>query len=94
MKPSQVLKNPVVTEKSTLLQERGRYVFEVDQKASKPEIARAIEDAFNVHVKAVNTLHNRGKQKTYGRNRVKTPDKKKAIITLSEGESIQLFEGA
>ncbi len=94
MNISDVLKSPVVTEKSTLLQEQGKYVFKVDLKASKRDITRAIEAAFDVHVRSVNTLKTHGKMKTYGRNRTKQPDTKKAIVTLASGESIQLFEGA
>lgn len=94
MNLSRVLKAPVVTEKSTLLQEQGKYVFKVDLKASKRDISRAIELAFDVHVSSVNTLRTHGKIKTYGRSRTKQPDTKKAIVTLASGESIQLFEGA
>ena len=94
MNLSRVLKSPVVTEKSTLLQEQGKYVFKVDLRATKRDISRAVEAAFDVHVKSVNTLKNRGKVKTYGLNRSRQPDTKKAIVTLAEGESIQLFEGA
>jgi large subunit ribosomal protein L23 len=50
--------------------------------------------AFDVHVETVNTLRNRGKMKQYGRARTKQPDTKKAIVTLRDGETIQLFEGA
>ena len=94
MNLSDVLKSPVVTEKSTLLQEQGKYVFKVNLKASKNDIRRAIEAAFDVQVVSVNTLRTHGKMKTYGRNRTKQPDTKKAIVRLASGESIQLFEGA
>jgi large subunit ribosomal protein L23 len=94
MNTFEVLKTPVVTEKTTLLQEQGKYVFKVDATASKPQIASAVEKAFNVHVKSVNTLKTHGKVKTFGRRRSKQPDTKKAIVTLAAGETIQLFEGA
>lgn len=94
MNLSDVLKSPVVTEKSTLLQEQGKYVFKVDLKASKRDIKRAIESAFDVKVTSVNTLRTHGKVKTYGRNRFTQPDTKKAIVRLASGDSIQLFEGA
>ncbi len=94
MNISDVLKSPVVTEKSTTLQEQGKYVFKVALKASKRDIKRAIESTFDVEVKSVNTLKIHGKVKTYGRNRTKLPDTKKAIVTLASGDSIQLFEGA
>ena len=94
MNTFEVLRAPVVTEKSTILQEQGKYVFKVLPTASKTDIARAVEQAFNVHVKSVNTLKIHGKVKTYGRRRTKQPDIKKAIVTLAPGESIELFEGA
>lgn len=94
MNLSQVLRTAVVTEKSTLLQEQGKYVFKVHMKASKHDIKRAVEAAFDVKVTSVNTLKTHGKVKTYGRSRTKQPDTKKAIIKLADGDSIQLFEGA
>ena len=94
MKPTQVLKRPVITEKSTLLQERGKYVFEVERRATKPEVARAVEMAFNVAVVSVNTCMVRGKLKRYGRGQARQPDWKKAIVTLRSGDTIQFFEGA
>jgi len=94
MKLTSVIKGPVVTEKSTILQESGKYVFKVDLKATKHDVARAVEMAFDVHVESVNTLKIHGKVKQYGRSRTKQPDTKKAIVTLRDGESIQLFEGA
>ena len=94
MNIASVLKRPIVTEKSTLLGETGRYVFEVDSGASKPEIARAVEWAFDVKVVKVNTLKVPGKMKRYGRRPTKQPDWKKAIVALAAGDSIQLFEGA
>ncbi len=94
MNLTRVLKRPVVTEKSTLLQERGKYVFEVQRRATKGDIARAVESAFGVSVASVNTLVVRGKQKRYGRNITRGPDWKKAIVTLRPGDTIQFFEGA
>lgn len=89
-----VLRRPIVTEKSTLLGEQGRYVFEVDSGASKHDIAKAVEWAFDVKVVKVNTLTVPGKVKRYGRRPSKQPDWKKAIVSLQAGDSIQLFEGA
>ena len=92
MNPSRVLKRPLITEQSTLLSESGKYVFEIDPRATKAEVAAAVEWAFNV--KSVNTMSVRGKVKQYGRSRPsKQPDWKKAIVTLSPGHTIQLFEG-
>jgi large subunit ribosomal protein L23 len=94
MSLANVLRRPIVTEKSTLLSEQGRYVFEVDTAASKHDIARAVEWAFDVKVVKVNTLKVPGKVKRYGRRPSKQPDWKKAIVSLQAGDSIQLFEGA
>jgi large subunit ribosomal protein L23 len=94
MSLANVLRRPIVTEKSTLFSEQGRYVFEVDTAASKHDIARAVEWAFDVKVVKVNTLKVPGKVKRYGRRPSKQPDWKKAIVSLQAGDSIQLFEGA
>lgn len=91
---AQVLKRPIVTEKSTILGEGGRYVFEVDPHATKHDIAKAVEWAFDVKVVKVNTLMVTGKVKRYGRRPSKQADWKKAIVLLASGDSIQLFEGA
>jgi large subunit ribosomal protein L23 len=91
--PYEVLRRPLVTEKSTLLAAQGKYVFEVALGANKPQIAEAVEKAFNVHVVDVNTLHMRGKLKRYGRNIGRQVSWKKAIVTLQAGEQIQVFEG-
>lgn len=89
-----IIKRPVVTEKSTLLKEASnQVVFEVDRRASKPAIKRAIEKAFNVKVENVNTLVVRGKVKTMGRNTGKRPNWKKAIVTLKAGDAIEMAEG-
>ncbi|MBG82325.1 MAG: 50S ribosomal protein L23 [SAR202 cluster bacterium] len=94
MSLAKVLRRPVVTEKSTIQSEQGRYVFEVDPSASKHDIAKAVEWAFNVKVVKVNTMTVPGKVKRYGRRPSKQPDWKKAIVLLQSGDSIQLFEGA
>ncbi len=94
MHNARILKRPIVTERSTILGETGRYVFEVDTNASKHDIARAVEWAFDVRVVKVNTLKIPGKTKRYGRRPSKQPDWKKAIVSLAAGDSIQLFEGA
>jgi large subunit ribosomal protein L23 len=94
MSLANVLIRPVVTEKTTLQQEQNRYVFEVDSSASKEQIAKAVEWAFDVKVIKVNTLTVPGKVKRYGRRPSKQPDWKKAIVSLAAGDSIQLFEGA
>jgi large subunit ribosomal protein L23 len=87
-----VLVRPIVTEKSTILQERGKYVFHVAPNATKSQIKTAVERAFNVGVVQVNTMATRGKVKRYGVRRARTPDWKKAVVTLKSGDQIQLFE--
>ena len=94
MQVLQVLVRPVVTEQSTLLQEKGKYVFEVLPSANKIMVRRAVEQAFNVNVVSVNIVMNRGKAKRFGARRVTTRDIKKAIVTLKPGDRIQIFEGA
>ena len=86
MNPARVLKRPLITEQSTLLGESGKYVFEIDTRATKADVAAAVEWAFDVRVKSVNTLKVRGKVKQYGRSRPsKQPDWKKAIVTSQSG---------
>jgi len=91
MSLAKILKRPIVTEKSHLLGEQGRYVFEVDSGANKHQIAKAVEWAFDVKVIKVNTLTVPGKVKRYGRRPSKQPDWKKAIVALQPGDTIQLF---
>ena len=89
----EVLRRPVITEKSTSLQEEGKYAFEVSSRSNKILIKAAVEKAFNVKVTAVNVMNVRGKTKLIGRRRVRMSSWKKAIVTLKEGEKIELFEG-
>ena len=90
-----IIYRPIVTEKMTNLQEKGRYAFEVDPKANKIDIARAVEKRFNVKVTNVRTMNMKGKTKSQmtrkGRFVGKTSHFKKAIITLKEGDKIELF---
>ena len=89
----QILKRPVVTEKSTLLNEVGKYTFEVDTRATKHQIKTAVESAFSVRVTKVNTMVVQGKRKRYGPRLATQPSWKKAVVTLFPGESITIFEG-
>jgi len=87
---------PVVSEKSTILGNDGKYVFEVAPTANKIQIKNAIEAAFankKVQVAAVNILHIPGKVRRRGRSVGKTRSWKKAIVTLSAGQRLDLFEG-
>ncbi len=92
--PRDVIIEPIVSEKSYALLERNVYTFRVHPKATKPEIHDAVQQIFDVKVTRVNTLNRKGKRKrnrrsfTYG----KRADTKRAIVTLAEGDSIDLFE--
>jgi large subunit ribosomal protein L23 len=90
-----VLRRPVVTEKSTMLAGHGKYVFEVAKQANKPQIKAAVEQAFSVTVTEVNTTIVRGRRKRnrFGRSTGEAPTWKKAIVTLKAGDQLQLFEG-
>ncbi|HAL48639.1 MAG: 50S ribosomal protein L23 [SAR202 cluster bacterium] len=88
-----ILRKPVVTEKSTLLQEEGRYTFEVAPRATKHQIKRAVEEAFGVEVVRVNTMNVRGKRRRFGPRFTTGPSKKKAIVLLAPGDTITIFEG-
>jgi large subunit ribosomal protein L23 len=93
MNAHQIIIRPLITEKNTNLMQLNKYCFEVDRNATKPQIKRAIQELFNVNVTAVNTMNVRGKLRRRGREFGYTADWKKAIVTLSEGERIELFEG-
>ena len=88
-----ILRRPIVTEKSTLLQEQGSYVFEVAPQATKLQIKVAVEGAFNVRVERVNTMNMRGKRKRYGPRPATQRAWKKAIVSLARGDTITIFEG-
>lgn len=94
MNPSKVLVRPLVTEKSTLLNESGKYVFVIAAGVSKQDVASAVAETFKVTVTAVNTMNVRGKTKRFGRRVSKLPDFRKAVVSLKPGDKIQLFEGA
>ena len=90
----QVIKKVRISEKATMLQETtGELVFEVDRDANKIEIKNAIEEIFKVTVVNVNTVNVHGKMKRMGRTQGMTASWKKAVVTLREGDSIEVFEG-
>jgi large subunit ribosomal protein L23 len=97
MEHQDVLRRPVITEKNTRLMELGQYSFEVARDANKIQIKDAIERAFNVDVIAVNVMNIRGKERRRGRpggrgaSIGRTPTRKKAIVTIKEGQTIDLF---
>ncbi len=91
--PYAVLLRPLITEKSTEATSLNKYVFEVDLRANKAQIREAVELAFNVRVEDVNTMKMKGKPKRWGRRVTLRPDWKKAVVTLVDGDKIDLFEG-
>ncbi|AFV12757.1 50S ribosomal protein L23 [Thermacetogenium phaeum DSM 12270] len=92
--PHDVLIRPLVTEKAVnLAQEQNKYTFYVDKRANKIEIKKAVEDLFKVKVLSVNTINVKGKKKRVGRYEGRTPERKKAIVTLRPGDKIDIFEG-
>jgi large subunit ribosomal protein L23 len=84
---------PHITEKSTMLSETNSVVFKVAPRATKPEIKAAVEALFNVRVKNVNTIVQKGKTKRWKGKSYQRSDMKKAIVTLAEGQSIDITEG-
>jgi large subunit ribosomal protein L23 len=92
--PYRIVLRPVITEKSTLMKDINREVcFEVDRRANKSEIKKAVEQLFKVKVERVRTQSKRGKMKRVGRSQGKTKDWKKAYVRLKEGEKmIEFFE--
>jgi large subunit ribosomal protein L23 len=91
---TQIVKRPIITEKATGLSAQKFYTFEVDREATKPQIKKAVEEIFGVHVVKVRTINVKGKTRRVGRKRYKTKlaSWKKAIIELKEGEKIDIFE--
>ncbi len=88
-----IVVRPIVTEKtSNMREESNRYVFEVASTANKIEIKRAVEEIFDVNVEKVTTWYSRGKNRRRGAFVGKTPDRKRAAVTLKEGDNIPLFE--
>ena len=90
----QIIKKPLITEKNTIHNAAGVYVFEVIKEATKTEIQAAVEKGFGVKVEGVRTVNCRARSKTnkFGQGRV--PHWKKAFVRLAPGEKIALFEGA
>ena len=91
----QVLKRPILTEKTDLQRDENQYVFEVDRRANKLQVKEAVEALFEVEVLAVNTMNMKPKRRRMGRKMLVTrPAWKRAVVTLAPGERIQeFFEG-
>jgi large subunit ribosomal protein L23 len=91
----EIIRRPLITEKTSIQKEiANQLTFEVDRRANRIEIKRAIETAFKVRVASVQTMQVKGKVKRRGRNIGKRRDWKKAIVTLMPGQRIDFFEGA
>jgi large subunit ribosomal protein L23 len=90
--PRDVIRRPVVSEKSYAGIEANSYTFLVDPHANKTEIKEAVQQIWDVRVVSVNTLKRRGKVKRRGFTKGRRPDEKRAIVTLAEGDSIEIFE--
>ena len=91
--PRDIIIEPVVSEKTYEgIDNHNSYTFLVDRRASKPEIRLAIESIFEVEVTSVNTLNRKGKRRRYGYKVGRTAHTKRAMVTLAEGESIDIFE--
>ena len=88
-----VIVAPVVTEKATLASEHNKVMFKVAAKATKPQIKEAVEKLFDVKVKSVNTLVRKGKVKIFRGRRGVQSDVKRAVVTLEEGQKIDITTG-
>jgi large subunit ribosomal protein L23 len=94
MSPYQVIKRPIITEKSGIATEYNQYIFEVDRRANKIQIRDAVEHIFNVDVLQVRVMNMPPKYGRWGRKRVKqSPAWKKAIVTIAPDQQIEIFEG-
>jgi len=88
-----VIIRPLITEKATILAGDSKYAFEIDRRANKRQVRDAVQTACNVRVTKVNTMNVHGKRRRVGARMSKAPDWKKAIVTLAQGDTIQIFEG-
>lgn len=91
--PRDIIKKPVVSEKSTELLAENKYTFWVENSANKTEIRQAVEELFKVKVEKVYTIMVKGRRKRVRQFVGRTPDRKKAIVSLREGDKIEIFEG-
>jgi large subunit ribosomal protein L23 len=92
--PRDIIKRPIITERTTDMMEDNKYVFDVDVRSNKVEIKKAIESIFGVDVVSVNTINVRKKPKKFGRHSGFTARRKKAIVKLSaESKPLEFFEG-
>lgn len=94
MKTVDIIKRPIITEKSLQEAAKGFYTFEVDRRAAKHQIKKAIADHFKVAVVSVKTLNYQGKKRRFGKKRIETqlPAFKRALVKLKDGQKIEIFE--
>ncbi|MBN36767.1 MAG: 50S ribosomal protein L23 [Rhodospirillaceae bacterium] len=93
LKSYDIIRSPIITEKSTMGALHNQVTFRVDRRASKPEIKQAVEELFKVKVTAVNTLNQQGKTKRFRGRMGRRNAVKKAIVTLAEGHTIDVTTG-
>ncbi|MDD5551990.1 MAG: 50S ribosomal protein L23 [Candidatus Pacebacteria bacterium] len=84
------LKQPLISEKATFLEEQGKYIFKVLERTNKREIKKAIEDIYRAKVDKVNIMNTKGKKRRIGQVEGKKPGYKKAIVTLKKGDKIEV----
>jgi len=89
--PYQIVKRLVITEKNMDMNPLNKYVFEVDKRANKIEVAKAISELFKVDVVAVNTMRGKGEKTRFGSKGIKKKPSKKAIVTIAQGQAIELM---
>ena len=88
-----IVRKPVITEKSTMASENNAVIFKVHPDATKPQIKAAVEALFNVKVKSVNTMVVKGKTKRWKGEEYRRSDEKKAVVTLADGQTIDITTG-
>ena len=88
-----ILIRPLITEKTSFLGQYNQYVFEITPKANKIEIARAFKNLYGIKPISINIVKIKGKEVRYGRTSGRTKNRKKAVITLKQGEKIEVYEG-
>ena len=91
MKPTDIIIKPLITEKTTIGTESNRYAFQVDRRADKLQIRRAIQDLYGVRVLSVNTQNKRGQQKRSRHGYWQTPSIKQAVVKIHPEDRIELF---
>lgn len=94
MRSDEIVLRPLLTEKTNVMRERGKYAFQVNPRANKIEIMNAVRDLFDVNPVGCNVVRVKGKPKRVRYRAGRTASWKKAVVTLAPGETIAIFEGA